>query len=175
MEHSLEEKLKAIKMYNCGVPPTRIAKILGFSRNVIAVWCELFKNEGIVGLQRLPYNCRYNFEEKCQIVCEIEKNHVPLHVVSAKYHVSRSTLHCWVSVVRRKGYDALKEVKYGRKYGKTHAIKHTPMGRPKKKEPMTELEKLQRENELLRAENAYLKKMRALMTEKASLSPKSKH
>ena len=175
MEHSLEEKLKAIKMYNCGVPPTRIAKILGFSRNVIAVWCELFKNEGIVGLQRLPYNCRYNFEEKCQIVCEIEKNHVPLHVVSAKYHVSRSTLHCWVSVVRRKGYDALKEVKYGRKYGKNHAIKHTPMGRPKKKEPMTELEKLQRENELLRAENAYLKKMRALMTEKASLSPKSKH
>lgn len=175
MEHSLEEKLKAIKMYNCGVPPTRIAKILGFSRNVIAVWCELFKNEGIVGLQRLPYNCRYNFEEKCQIVCEIEKNHVPLHVVSAKYHVSRSTLHCWVSVVRRKGYDALKEVKYGRKYGKNHGIKHTPMGRPKKKEPMTELEKLQRENELLRAENAYLKKMRALMTEKASLSPKSKH
>ena len=54
MEHSLEEKLKAIKMYNRGVPPTRIAKILGFSRNVIAVWCELFKNEGIVGLQRLP-------------------------------------------------------------------------------------------------------------------------
>ena len=47
------------------------------------------------------------------------------------------------------------------------------MGRPKKKEPMTELEKLQRENELLRAENAYLKKLRALMTEKASLSPKS--
>ena len=175
MEHSLEEKLKAIKMYNRGVPPTRIAKILGFSRNVIVVWCELFKNEGIVGLQRLPYNCRYNFEEKCQIVCEIEKNHVPLHVVSAKYHVSRSTLHCWVSVVRRKGYDALKEVKYGRKYGKTHAIKHTPMGRPKKKEPITELEKLQRENELLRAENAYLKKMRALMTEKESLSPKSKH
>lgn len=175
MEHSLKEKLKAIKMYNRGVPPTRIAKNLGFSRNVIVVWCELFKNEGIGGLQRLPYNCRYNFEEKCQIVCEIEKNHVPLHVVSAKYHVSRSTLHCWVSIVRRKGYDALKEVKYGRKYGKTHAIKHTPMGRPKKKEPITELEKLQRENELLRAENAYLKKMRALMTEKESLSPKSKH
>lgn len=175
MEHSLKEKLKAIKMYNRGVPPTIIAKNLGFSRNVIVVWCELFKNEGIGGLQRLPYNCRYNFEEKCQIVCEIEKNHVPLHVVSAKYHVSRSTLHCWVSIVRRKGYDALKEVKYGRKYGKTHAIKHTPMGRPKKKEPITELEKLQRENELLRAENAYLKKLRALMTEKESLSPKSKH
>ena len=133
MEHSLKEKLKAIKMYNRGVPPTRIAKNLGFSRNVIVVWCELFKNEGIGGLQRLPYNCRYNFEEKCQIVCEIEKNHVPLHVVSAKYHVSRSTLHCWVSVVRRKGYDALKEVKYGRKYGKNHGIKHTPMDAQRRK------------------------------------------
>ena len=88
MEHSLKEKLKAIKMYNRGVPPTRIAKNLGFSRNVIVVWCELFKNEGIGGLQRLPYNCRYNFEEKCQIVCEIEKNHNTLHILvqSIMYH-----------------------------------------------------------------------------------------
>ena len=175
MEHSLKEKLKAIELCKRGIPPTRVAKILGVSRNVVVVWYELFKNEGVPGLQRLPYNCRYNFEEKCHIVCEIDKKHVPLHVVSAKYHVSRSTLHCWVSLARKEGYDALKEVKYGRKYGRKHSSNHISMGRSKKKEPITELEKLQRENELLRAENAYLKKLRALMIEKASLSIKSKH
>ena len=48
------------------------------------------------------------------------------------------------------------------------------MGRPKKKEPMTELEKLQRENELLRAENAFLKKAKALMKERERLAAKTK-
>ena len=166
MEHSLEEKLKAIKMCKRGIPPSRVARQLGFSENVVRVWWELYKNQGEAGLHRLPYNCRYNFEEKCQIICEIEKKHIPLHVVSAKYRVSRSTLHSWVSLAREKGYDALRDVKYGRKY--------MIMGRPKKKEPVTEIEKLQRENELLRAENAYLKKLKALMTERERLAKKTK-
>ena len=89
-----------------------------------------------------------------------------MHVVSAKYRVSRSTLHSWVSLAREKGYDALRDVKYGRKY--------IVMGRPKKKEPVTEIEKLQRENELLRAKNAYLKKLKALMTERERLAKKTK-
>ena len=42
------------------------------------------------------------------------------------------------------------------------------MGHPKKarKEPQTELEKALRENELLRAENALLKKVKALVEER---------
>jgi transposase len=40
------------------------------------------------------------------------------------------------------------------------------MGRPKKKLPETELEKLQEELRYLRAENAYLKKLRALVQER---------
>ena len=166
MEHSLEEKLQAIKMCRRGKPTSLVAKQLGFSKNVVTVWLEQYKQYGAAGLERLPYNCRYNFEEKCQIICEIEEKHVPLHVVSAKYRVARSTLHCWIGIVRKHGYEALREVKYGRKYAS--------MGRPKKKEPVTALEKLQRENELLRAENAYLKKLRALMTEKDRLSIKTK-
>lgn len=40
------------------------------------------------------------------------------------------------------------------------------MGRPKKQEPQTELEKLKLENEYLRAEVALLKKMQALLDSK---------
>ena len=47
-------------------------------------------------------------------------------------------------------------------------------GRPTKFPKEVE-EDLLKEVQRLRAENAYLKKLRALMTEKASLSPKSKH
>ena len=106
MEHSLEEKLRAIKMCRRGVPIFQVAKQLGFSKNVITVWLEQYKQYGINGLERLPYNCRYDFKEKCKIVCEIEEKHVPLHVVSAKYRVARSTLHCWIGIVRKDGYDA---------------------------------------------------------------------
>ena len=166
MVHSLEEKLDVIKMHEDGAGIKRIAKRLGLSKSLITLWLEQYKQHGKDGFMRLPYNCRYNFEEKCQIICEIEEKHVPLHVVSAKYRVARSTLHCWIGIVRKDGYDALREVKYGRKYAS--------MGRPKKKEPVTELEKLQRENELLRAENAYLKKLKALMTERERLAKKTK-
>jgi hypothetical protein len=48
------------------------------------------------------------------------------------------------------------------------------MGRPKKREPMTRLEKLQRENELLRAQNAFVKQARALMKERERLAAKTK-
>ena len=40
------------------------------------------------------------------------------------------------------------------------------MGRPKKREPETELERLQAENARLRAENALLKKVKALVEER---------
>jgi len=166
MVHSLEEKLEVIKMHKQGAGIKRIAKQFGLSKSLISLWLEQYKQHGEAGFLRLPYNCRYNFEEKCKIICEIEGKHVPLHVVSAKYRVARSTLRCWRHIVRREGYEALREVKYGRKYAS--------MGRPKKKEPVTELEKLQRENELLRAENAYLKKLRALMIEKERLARKTK-
>lgn len=165
MVHSLEEKLQVIKMHKQGAGVKLLAKRFGLSRSLINVWLEQYKQHGVAGLQRLPYNCRYNFEEKCKIVCEIDKKHVPLHVASAKYRVARSTLRCWRHIARRDGYEALREVKYGRKYAS--------MGRPKKKEPVTELEKLQRENELLRAENAYLKKLRALVTERERLAKKT--
>ena len=74
MEHSLEEKLNVIKMHKQGAGVKLLAKRFGLSRSLITVWLEQYKQHGVAGLQRLPYNCRYNFEEKCHIVCEIEKN-----------------------------------------------------------------------------------------------------
>lgn len=153
MEHSLKEKLRAIKLCKQGLPIYYVAKKLKCSKNVVTMWVEQYKLYGVAGLQRLPQNCRYNYTEKCQIVCEVAEKGVPLH-----------------------------DVEYGRKYGRKYTLqepiisikKHAPMGRLKKREPMTELEKLQRENELLRAENAFLKKARALMKERECLAAKTK-
>jgi transposase len=82
-----------------------------------------------------------------------------LYRVCAKYNVSQTAVSRWTQIYRQGGYEALRAIKpqgTGRK----------GMGRPKKKEPQTELERLRYENEYLRAENALLKKVRALMEEK---------
>lgn len=66
----------------------------------------------------------------------------------------------WVNEVRALGYESLY---------RSPAWGHTQkdvMGRPKKREPQTELEKLQAENLRLRAENALLKKVKALVEER---------
>lgn len=74
-----------------------------------------------------------------------------MHRVCAKNHVSQAAVSRWTRIYKKGGYEALRAIKpqgTGRK----------GMGRPKKREPQTELERLRYENEYLRAENALLKK-----------------
>ena len=85
---------------------------------------------------------------------------VPLSHVRIEYRIGKTALQRWVSTVRKYGYEALAPSK---RQGR--ALKE-PMGRPKKKEPQTELEGLQAENLRLRAENALLKKAKALVEAK---------
>ena len=81
-----------------------------------------------------------------------------MHRVSAKYHVAQCTISKWARIYREGGYEALRDIKpQGRPKN---------MGRPKKQEPQTELERLRYENEYLRAEVALLKKVRALVEER---------
>lgn len=72
--------------------------------------------------------------------------------VRIEYHIGKSALQKWVSMVLRYGYEVMHQKK--RKWRPPK----DPIARPKKKELQTELEKLQAENLRLRAENALLKK-----------------
>jgi transposase-like protein len=87
---------------------------------------------------------------------DYEKNGLSLDEVLLKYNVSEGALSVWRKRYSAGDVEALKPGHRGR----------PPMGRPKKKEPQTELEKLQTENERFRAENALLKKVRALVEER---------
>ena len=76
-----------------------------------------------------------------------------------QYGVSISALEAWVKAVRIDGYQVLHiQNKRGR------PVKS--MGRVKKQEPKTELDKFQVENAQLRAEIALLKKVKALVEER---------
>ena len=130
---------------------------MGIEPKDVRIWLARYQTEGSIGLLKRP--CKHaDFAEKCKIVCEYAEKGVPLHRVCAENHVSRHAVESWTRIYRKGGYDALRNIKPQGK-GKS-------MGRPKKQEPQTELERLRYENEYLRAENALLKKVRALMEER---------
>ena len=89
----------------------------------------------------------------------VEENDLTLVDAALKYNVSTSRIGVWLRIARTQGLNALSITK-----PRGRPLKNA-MGRPKKKKPeeMTELERLRYENECLRAENALLKKVKALV------------
>ena len=158
MKHTIEKRILAVQKCLKGHAPKGVARQLGLVDNDLYVWLERYKQEGIAGLRKHPIK-RADFAEKCKIVCEFAEKGVPLHRICAENHVSRSAVESWIRIYKKGGYEALRTIKplgTGRK----------GMGRPKKQEPQTELERLRYENEYLRAEVALLKKVRALVEER---------
>ena len=144
MKHSTEERLLAVQKCLKGYAPKAVGRELGLDEHHVREWLLRYEQEGIVGLQKGPMK-RADFAEKCKIVCEFAEKGVPLRKICAEYHVSRYAVQSWT--IKPQG-------------------RPKNMGRPKKKEPQTELERLRYENEYLRAEVALLKKVRALMEER---------
>ena len=157
-KHPYEERLLAVKLCLGGRPLKSVARQLGISKDYISEWLFRYQQEGESGLQkRSPKQA--NYAEKCKIVCKYEKKGVPLPQICVEHNVSRTAVQRWTRLYRNGGYAALRNIKPPGKGRKG-------MGRPKKQEPQTELERLRYENEYLRAEVALLKKVRALMEEK---------
>lgn len=79
--------------------------------------------------------------------------------LSAKYLIARSAISRWCKIAREQGYEHLSVLK------KRGRPPKNDMGRPKKKKPeeMTEFELLQLRVKELEAENALLKKVKALV------------
>ena len=165
--HSLEDRILAVKMVAKGMAPRAVGRQLGIDHHYVAEWCAKYRLMGEAGLQKTPHKLK-KIEEKCEIVCEHLEKRVSLHDICAKYNVSQSQVRVWCRIVRERGYEGLREKK-----NRGRPPKNKDMGRPKKREPQTELEKLQRELEYLRAENAYLKKLRALVLEKEAQKRKN--
>ena len=99
---------------------------------------------------------------------DIEENHLTLHAASLKYGASPQRIGVWLKIARTEGINSLsKSKKRGRPPG---------MGRPEKNsKPLTELERLQKENAELKTEIALLKKVRALVEERNALLRENGH
>ena len=157
-KHGYAERLKYMHMLENGISKTFIEQKFGIDRKLLGYLWARYQSEGQSGLLQKQY-ARIDCLLRLQIIRDIEENHLTLVDASLKYNVSASRLKSWLKIKREHGYDRLAITRPKGRPPKND------MGRPRKKKPeeMTELERLRYENECLRAENALLKKVKALV------------
>ena len=157
-KHGYAERLKYMHMLENGYSREHIHRHYGISSELLGYLWSRYKSEGVNGLLK-KQNVRADYKFKLQVIRDIEENHLPLVDASLKYNVSNTQLYQWRKITKTQGYDALAMTRPRGRPSKN------AMGRPRKKKPeeMTELERLRYENECLRAENALLKKVKALV------------
>ena len=157
-KHDYAERLKYMHLLEAGKSFTFIHEEYGINKDLLKVLWEKYHIFGKAGLKKCA-KIKADFELKKRIVLDIEKNHLSLHAASLKYGASSTRISVWLRQYRESGWAALESIKRrGRPPG---------MGRPKKNsKPLTELERLRKENLELKTENALLKKVRALVEER---------
>lgn len=157
-KHNCAVLLKYMHMLDDGYSFSYISTTFGINSNRLKVLRAKYLLEGVAALQRKK-NIKADFALKKKIVLDIENNHLTLHAASLKYGASPQRISAWLKISRTNGIDALSICKKrGRPPG---------MGRPRKNsKPLTELERLQKENQELKTEIALLKKVRALVEER---------
>ena len=157
-KHDYAALLKYMRMLDNGYSIHYIHKKFGINSEQLSRTRELYLLNGNSSLQQ-KVRFEATPELKYHIISDIIKNHLPLREASLKFEVSIVRLGVWLKIAKEQGIDALLTTKKrGRPPG---------MGRPKKNsKPLTELERLRKEVQELKTENALLKKVRALVEER---------
>ena len=170
MKYNLEFKLECVESYLKGKkvekPKISRCKSENFQRS-IRDWVRIYKRFGVDGLKHKPMQKDWTAEERFELVAQVLAGR-SLREVAITEGVDHSVLYQWVRKYKQFGYDGL-ELRKGRKPQDPYMTKKA---KPKdlEKSDYEKLKLLERENEYLRAENAYLKKLRALIVQKQAES-----
>ena len=150
---------KYMRLLDEGYSISYVHKNYGICKEQLSILRCKYLKEGDSALYRKK-NIKADFALKKQIVLDIEENHLTLHTASLKYGACPHRIRIWLKIAHTEGIAALSKI---RKRGRPPKN----MGRPKKNsKPLSELERLQKENQELKTEIALLKKVRALVEER---------
>ena len=152
--------MEALKLLQSGKAANAVSKQYHISDGELKTWSLIYEKEGEKGLAAYPKNyCTDAIKTK--IICAYDKKCVPLHSLSAKYSVPYSSVANCISTYRRKGETGIE--------GAVIDFWDLLRAGDHMEEELTKAELKQKlkealnENEYLRAENALLKKVKALV------------
>lgn len=136
----------------------------GMCKGDVHKWVALYKAHGIAGIKR--ERGRYSGEFKQAVVEDMRKNHLSFRETAVKYNIAATgVVSGWERIYIEEGAAALYEERRGRKTGFSR-------GKPPNLSKKVEGDIIA-ENQRLRMENDYLKKLNALVRER-ELSEKRK-
>ena len=134
-----------------------IQKQLRVDRKTLQLARQRYLSGGELALLLPKYQPQLSMERKLEIVREVDQKQLSLSEVALKHLVSRYSLERWVKAYHQSGVAGL-----ARK-GASDSMKKK---RQRTEAELDELEMLRKRNEYLEAENALLKKVKALVEER---------
>lgn len=169
MKYTFELKYSIVQEALSGSSISGLCRSYSLCPHELRLWIMLYKEYGPEGLMpRKP--CKHSTEEKINAVYLHREKKLSLERISCLYRITRFTLLAWL-----RKYDGY-VLSHPRTKPKVMGDSRQPpkkMVYRRKNRPKTELEELQEENLRLRAENALLKKLQALVEEKRALARRS--
>ena len=144
--------VQAMRLMDEGKSRSYICKHLGMRWNGLLLMRQRYLNGGELALLNPAYQPHLTPCQKVSIVEDIQKNGLSLSAASLKYNKPNDTLKRWINTYQEHGEAGFIRTK-------------TTMSKKRQRtdEELDELEKLRKRNEYLEAENALLKKVKALV------------
>jgi len=160
-KHSLETRLAVVNHYLAGNEGTRAtAELFGVDRTSVRRWISAYQHHGVGGLS--GNRAALSPEFRVTVIQAIIRDALSVREATARFNISNESvvLH-WVNVYKETGLTGLLKIKRGRARKVTKKSSHHPQ--PDKALEKLSPEELRAELRYLRAENAYLKKLKALV------------
>ena len=174
MKLTLEDKIKIIELRKQGIGYGTIAKQFNVVDNAISkIWYK-YELHGIEGIKHPPTNKKYSAEFKLEIINRVLQGETKTRL-AAEYNLpGAGTIVSWMKKYEELGYNGL-EGKQGRPQGRPKIMtKEEKKNTPLTNDEREELIRLRKEKEYLEMENAYLKKLDALVKERLKQQKRKK-
>ena len=159
MKYTYEKKLESVLLVlKSGYSTYEVARMIGSEHKHISRWVAYYEAHGEEGLRIKRRS--YSGDFKHSVITYMHENNLSLLETAVKFCIpGDSTVFNWNCIYHQEGPAGL----YRDNRGKMKKPK-----KPKSK-PASQQEALQKELEYLRAENAYLKKLKVLVEERIIL------